>query len=99
MPTKKEKKPTKSAAKPKKEVVEEIIPENAITSATDLGLKFEKVNLRDLNDIYVAITSQTFTLDSKEYAGKEYYLVMLNDGQLFAVQKTFFKIIAQIMPT
>jgi len=99
MPTKKtEKKPTKSAAKPKEEEVKEVIPENAVTSATDLGLKFEKVNLRDLNDIYVAITNDKFYLDGKDCSGKEYFLVMLADGKLFAVQKTFFKIIAQVMP-
>jgi hypothetical protein len=70
-----------------------------VTSAVDLNLKFEKVNLIDRNDIYVGLTDDHFHLDGVDYNGRDHFLVMFSNSQMYAVAKAFFNKIAQVMPT
>lgn len=101
--------PKKKETTPKKETVKETPKETPkvessgasasqpIVSASKLDLRFDKVYLRDVNDMYVGITEETFSLDGNDYDGKNYFLVMFGNGQMYAIQKAFFTKIAQVM--
>ena len=96
---KKEKKAPKETPKVERPTEGVGVEPTKIESVNNLDLKFEKVNLIDRNDIYVGMTAETFSLDGKEYSGKEYFLVMFGNAAMYAVAKAFFNKIAQILPT
>ena len=71
-----------------------------IVSAEQLELTFQKAHLKsDIHNLFVAVTDKPFTIGNHMYDGKEYFIVMFGPGQTFGVEKKFFNMIAQIMPT
>jgi len=90
---------TKKKETPKEtpEAEASVIEPTPIVSASNLDLKFNKVHLRDLNDLYVGETIEDFTLEGKFYSAKDYLLVMFGNGHMFAVAKAFFAKIAQVI--
>lgn len=75
--------------------VEAEVVKDEILPSEDLRLA--KIELQNVNDLYVGLATLPFTFNGKLYNPSEYVYIVNGEGKGFVIPKAFFNIIAKIL--